>query len=286
MHNATLSPLLAREWGFLLVDTKNHPSPRVRAAIPRHLCINLMEEHHWGPMGSHFSGDRLFSTLALHWWWEGMHWDAVQFVKNCPECAIVRGGGRATIPPLHPIPVSRPFQSLRVDSMDLPLTQAANKHAVVFLTKWLFVFPVPDQRARRLAQLLVEKGFPVFGVPECMLSDRGANLLSHLMMEVCELLGIKKLNTTSYHSQYNGVVEHCNRTLKRMFRKHDGRFGLQWDHYLSGVMWAYRNTPIKVPERNCRSCCLEFIVGHSRKQHCGHPAHWSPASQRRTKLRF
>ena len=28
-----------------------------------------------------------------------------------------------------------------------------------------------------------------------------------------------------------------------MLRKHAARFGLQWDRYLSGVLWAYRNTP-------------------------------------------
>ena len=28
-----------------------------------------------------------------------------------------------------------------------------------------------------------------------------------------------------------------------MLRKHVGRFGTQWDKYLSGVLWAYRNTP-------------------------------------------
>ena len=80
----------------------------------------------------------------------------------------------------------------------------------------------------------------MFGVLECLLSDHGANLLSHLMIDLCELLGI---NTTSYHPQCNGMVERFNRTLKKMFRKHAGRFGLQWDGYLLGMLWAYRNTP-------------------------------------------
>ena len=52
------------------------------------------------------------------------------------------------------------------------------------------------------------------GVPEALLSDRGTNLLSHLMRDVCELLGIEKLNTTAYHPQCNGLVERFNRTLK------------------------------------------------------------------------
>ena len=95
-------------------------------------------------------------------------------------------------PPLHPIPVQRVFQIIGVDVMDLPRTEAGNKHVVVFqdfLSKWPFVFPVPDQKAVCIARLLAEEVIPLVGVPEALLSDRGTNLLSHLMRDVCEMLG-------------------------------------------------------------------------------------------------
>ena len=111
------------------------------------------------------------------------------------------------------------------------------------MAKWPIVFPIPDQKAIRIVRLLVEEIVPLFGVPEALLSDRGTNLLSHLMLDVCELLGIKKLNTTAYHPQCDGMIERFNRTLKTMLRKHADTFGNQWDRYLSGVLWAYRNTP-------------------------------------------
>ena len=57
------------------------------------------------------------------------------------------------------------------------------------------------------------------------------------------MLGIKKLNTTAYHPQTDGMVERFNRTLKTVLRKHVAKFGSQWDKYLPGVLWAYRNTP-------------------------------------------
>ena len=63
------------------------------------------------------------------------------------------------------------------------------------------------------------------------------------MQDVCKLLGMKKLNTTAHHPQCNGMVERFNRTFKAMLRKHVSQFGMQWDTYLSGVLWAYHNTP-------------------------------------------
>ena len=112
-----------------------------------------------------------------------------------------------------------------------------------FLMKWPMVFPAPDQKTARIARLLAEEIVPLFGVPDALLSDRGTNLLSHLMQDVCKLLSVTKLNTTAYHPQCNGIVERLNRTLKSMLRKTCAKFGQQWDCFLSGVLWAYRNTP-------------------------------------------
>ena len=175
-----------------------------------------------------------------------MYTDVLQFCRSCPECAIATGGGRPVKPLLSPIPVQRPFQIFGVDLMELPATSQGNKYVVVFqdfFSKWPLVFPVPDQKSERIVKLLADEIIPFCGVPESLLSDRGTNLLSHLMLDVCCALGIQKLNTTAYHPQCDGMVERFNRTLKTALRKHAAKFGNQWDRYLSGVLWAYRSTP-------------------------------------------
>ena len=129
--------------------------------------------------------------------------------------------------------------------MELPKTSRGNNYVVVFqdfLSKFPLVFPVPDQKTERLARLLVEQVVSLFCVPEALLSDRGANLLSHLMTSVCQLLGVKKLNTTSSRPQCDWLVDRFNHTLKTMLWKHTADFGVQWDRYLPGVLWAYHNT--------------------------------------------
>ena len=242
---AAQGPLFTLVNGVLYYLNPKH-GDRKRAVVPEHLRHTVMEENHGGPMAGHFSGNRLYSTLARRWWWEGMYSDALAHRRSCPQCAIVSGTGRVDRPPLHPIPVQRAFQIVGVDVMDLPRTENGNKHVIVFqdfLTKWPMVFPIPDQKAIRVAHLIAEEIIPMFGVPEALLSDRGTNLLSHLVQELCQMLGIKKLNTTAYHPQCDGMIERFNRTLKTMIRKHVDKFGSQWDRYLPGLLWAYRNTP-------------------------------------------
>ena len=130
--------------------------------------------------------------------------------------------------------------------MDLPCSEQGNRHVVDFqdmFTKWPMVFPVPDQKTERIARLLCEEIVPLFGVPEALLTDRVTNLLSHLMQDVCAMLGTEKLNTTAYHPQCDGMVELFNRTLKSMLRKRVAQFGTQWDRHMAAALWAYRNTP-------------------------------------------
>ena len=237
--------LFALVGGILYYIDARHNN-RKRVAVPSHLREQLLRESHRGAYSGHFSGSRLYNTLVRHWWWPGMYANAVTFCKKCPECAVVTGAGRQHRPPLKPIPVQRPFQIVGLDIMDLPCTERGNKHVVVFqdmFTKWPMVFPVPDQKSERIVKLLCEEIVPLFGVPEALLTDRGANLLSHLMLDVCALLGTQKLNTTAYHPECDGMVERFNRTLKAMLRKRVAQFGAQWDQNLSGILWAYRNTP-------------------------------------------
>ena len=219
---------------------------RKHAVVPPQLQENIVGEYHSGPMSGHFSAQRLYSTMARSWWWRGMYSDIHRHCQNCPQCVYVTGIRHSQKPPLHPIPVQCAFQIVGVDVMDLPTTERGNRQVIVFqdfLTKWPLIFPVPDQKSLRLVRLFVEELVPMFGVPEALLSDRGTNLLSYLMKDICQLLGTKKLNTTSYHPQCDGMVERLNRTLKAMLRKHAAAHGNQWDKFLPGVLWAYRNTP-------------------------------------------
>ena len=83
----------------------------------------------------------------------------------------------------------------------------------------------------------------MFGVPEALLLDRGTNLLSHIMMDICRFLDIEKLNTTSYHPECDGMVQRFNRTLKSMLRKRAAQFNKQWDNHPPALLLAYRNAP-------------------------------------------
>ena len=128
---------------------------------------------------------------------------AKKLILECEKMEIIDGV-------LHHEDTADPSRWCIVVPQQFPLTQRGNKYVVVFMdyfTKWVEAYAVPDQQAQTVARLLVENIVCRHGVPQELLSDRGSNFLSDLMLEVCSLLGIKKLNTSSYHPQTDGLVE-------------------------------------------------------------------------------
>ena len=141
-----------------------------------------------------------------------MYFHVSHYAQNFPECGTVSGGGRVNRRPLHPIPVQRPFQIVGVDIMELPMTTRGNKLVLVFLKSGQWCIQCLTRRPFAFARSTSKKVNPFFGVPKSLLLDRGTNLLSHLLLHVCQLLRVKKLNTAAYYPQCNGMVKHFNRT--------------------------------------------------------------------------
>ena len=207
----------------LIDDVLHHENPTNRGTwrvvVPHQLQSELLQETHRGKFSGHFAKKRIYETLRKHYWWKGMRGDVRKYCRSCIECITRRGPGRAIRPPLQSIPVGGPFHRVGVDILQLPLTESGNRYVVVFLdylTKWAEAFAIPNQSAPTIARILVEEIFCRHGAPEHLLSDRGANFLSELMQEVCKLLSIKKVNTSGYHPQSDGLVEKFNSTLREV----------------------------------------------------------------------
>ena len=166
--------------------------------------------------------------------------------------------------PLQPLPVGRPFQCFGIDVLQLPLTAPGNRYVVVFLdyfTKLAEAFAVPNQKAETVARLLVEQVVCQHGIPEELLSDRGANFLSSLIQNVCKILGMKKINISGYHPQTDGLVEKFNSTLTAMIAKSCDVRDREWDDQLPFLLFAYK---VSVQE-STRD--FPFYLMHGRDPH-------------------
>ena len=143
---------------------------------------------------------KVHSELQHHYWWSGMRRDITRWTRECLVCNPWPGSACSAYS--HPCD-----WSLRSCWGGCPRSALGNQYAVVFvdyMTKWREVFPVSDQSVATIANLLVREIVSLHGVPSEILSDRGRAFLSGLLQQ---LLRYKKINTSAYHPQTDGLVE-------------------------------------------------------------------------------
>lgn len=130
----------------------------------------------------------------------------------------------------------------------LPKTPTGNKYIIVFteyLTKYVEAFPIPDCTAKTTAKIFVEKIICRYSAPAQLLTDRGTNYMSELIQQVCQFFDTKKLSTSPYHPQTDGLVERFNKTMCTMLSMYVGSSQKDWDEYLPFVIFAYNSTEQK-----------------------------------------
>lgn len=87
--------------------------------------------------------------------------------------------------------------------------------------------------------MFVEEIICRHSAPRTLLSERGRNFTSSLMKEVCEIVNTKKIFTTAYHPQCDGLVDKLNETLAIMLSMFVNDHQRDWDVYIPYVLFAY-----------------------------------------------
>jgi hypothetical protein len=127
-----------------------------------------------------------------------------------------------------------------------PLNMTENGYKYIltcvdFLTRYPECIPIPDIKADTVARAFVENIIVRHGAPRELLTDCGTQFVGKIFKNICNILEIKKLQTTPYHPAGNGIVERMHKTLKTMISHFTSEHQYNWDDTLPFALLAYRN---------------------------------------------
>ena len=127
-----------------------------------------------------------------------------------------------------------------------PRSSRGNKYLITMIdhfTRYAEAKPLKEATAAETAKAMLDLVVVRHGIPERLLTDQGKNFTSDLIRNLCRLLGTKKIQTTAYHPEGNGMVERLHRTIAGSMAHFVRKDGRDWDRWVPFALMAYRSIP-------------------------------------------
>jgi hypothetical protein len=184
----------------------------------KELRKEVVKQCHDSVTAGHPGKNGTIELVSRYYWWPQMAGFVLSYVEGCDKCQHYR----KDIHPkalIHPQEVPEgPWQVIGVDLIG-PLPMSKGKDAILNIvdhyTKQLHLFPVTTQiTANGVVSIYFDYVFPLHGIPQRIISDRGPQFAARSMRALLKRLGIDMGLTTAYHPQANGQVEHKNQEVE------------------------------------------------------------------------
>ena len=201
-HDWNLWHALEIHDGILFKQFVRHETDEsyLQLIVPKEMRTDIMTQMHASPLSGHLGRKRTIQKIRQQFYCYDLRHDVTLKLKRCDICAANK------TPPKHPrasmgdMRTGAPMDRLCTDIMGpLPLTPRGNRYVLVVtdsFSKWVEIFPVPDQTASTCASIILNEVIARFSCPYDLHSDQGRNFESTIFRDLCQLLTIRKTRTS------------------------------------------------------------------------------------------
>ena len=169
------------------------------------------------------------------------------YVRKCDPCQR-RKEDREFVAPLGE--VEEPTAPFLVTSVDITgpylISPRKNKYLLSFIdnfTKYVEAFPIPDQSVETCVRVYATQIVTRHGTGSTLITDQGRSFMSSFFKETCRILGIRKLNMSSYHPSSNGMVQRFHGSFHTGLSHYIDSANINWDIVVTLYLMSYRATP-------------------------------------------
>ena len=219
------------------------------------MCVIKPNKARWNIIASHHNGmghigmEKTLEILRHNYNWQNMENDVKTYIENCIFCAQRKAKGNIVKRPDFHMTATNPFEKIIIDiTGPLPPSKFGHRFILSMVdvySRYIMAIPLRETSSETLVRAILEKWIAIFGYPDSIISDNGANFVSKVFKDFCTENGIMKIESSPYHPQSNGIVERQFRTLKDMIYATSKDKKLDWSLAIPFVEIGLRATKHK-----------------------------------------
>jgi hypothetical protein len=183
-----------------------------RLVVPKNkdLKKKILDEAHVSKFSMHLGSTKMYHDLKPLYWWTRMKREIAQYIAECDTCQRIKASHLKSAGALQPL--YRPSWKWDDISMDfiMGLPNTSHHHNSIWvivdrLTKVAHFLPVQTtDKAQKYAKLYIYQIMCLHGLPQTIVSDRGAQFVARFWEQLQESLGTKLIRSSAYHPQTDG----------------------------------------------------------------------------------
>ena len=159
----------------------------------------------------------MLDLMHDRFFWPHMAIQAKEHIGKCHPCLAFKA--RQPKAPLENIVATHPLELVHLNYLCLEPGKCLEENVLVItdhFTRYAQAYVPRTQMAQTMAKTLWDKFIVHYGLPKKILMDQGCNFESQLVADLCELMGVQKIQTSLYHPETNGQCKRFNSTLINM----------------------------------------------------------------------
>ncbi|SAL94853.1 hypothetical protein [Absidia glauca] len=216
--------------------TNNDMMDTIKAILPDDphfglICIpdspeikrTILAQCHDTPSAGHFGEAKTFELVNRNFHWPGLRKYIKTYISGCDSCCRNKNQHHRPYGLLQPLPIPEtPWTSVSVDFIT-QLPKSCDYTAIcVFVCRLskmaLFIPTYNEIDAVGTSNLFIKHVFSHFGLPQDIVSDRGATFTSKFTQSLLQGLKVKQSLSTAFHPQTDGQTERVNSVLEQYLR--------------------------------------------------------------------
>lgn len=225
------------------LDPASRPWTAVRTCGGLFQYTRLAQGH---PMIGHFGVRRTRLRIRERFGWSGLNKDVTAVVKSCLLCNVMNATRPKRQGRFGKYQVSRRWELVAMDVLEIsPASKRGNRKVLVIgdtFMRFCVAVPLKNELAETVARAVLNYWVLSFGPPEKLLSDRGKTFVGKVIKNMCEAIGTKKISTSPYHPQTDGMIERMNRTICKDIRSRVAFDDSDWCEHVALACYRYNTS--------------------------------------------